>query len=136
MNWASLIALTSSVMAAIAFVTVRKLSATEPTLRIVTYFALTGLALSAIPLLWAWQTPTPSQWLKLMGVGLTTTIGQLSLTRGYQSAPAARVGIFTYTSVPFGTLLGWLFWNELLALNSLVGAVLILLAGSMVLKEG
>ena len=136
MNGASLIALTSSVMAAIAFVTVRKLSATEPTLRIVTYFALTGLTLSAIPLLWAWQTPTASEWVKLMGVGLTTTIGQLLLTQGYQSAPAARVGIFTYTSVPFGTLLGWLFWNELLALNSLVGAMLILLAGSMVLKEG
>lgn len=135
MNGASLIALTSSVMAAIAFVTVRKLSATEPTLRIVTYFALTGLTLSAIPLLWAWQTPTSSEWLKLMGLGLTTTIGQLLLTQGYQSAPAARVGIFTYSSVPFGTLLGWLFWNELLTLNSLVGAMLILLAGSMVLKE-
>ena len=135
MNWASLVAFFSSLMAAIAFVTIRKLSATEPILRIVSYFAIIGLAISAIPLLWAWQTPTPSQCLMLMGVGLTTTIGQLLLTRGYQSAPASSLGIFTYTSVPFGVLLGWLFWNELLTLHSLIGAVLILLAGSIVLKD-
>ena len=135
MNWASLVALASSLMAAIAFVTVRKLSATEPTLRIVTYFAIIGLSISAIPLIWAWQTPTPRQWLMLMGVGLTTTIGQLLLTRGYQSAPASSVGIFTYTSVLFGTFLGWLFWNELLDINSFIGAILILLAGSIVLKS-
>ncbi len=133
-NWASFVALSSSLMAAIAFVTVRKLSATEPTLRIVSYFAIVGLSISAIPLIWTWQTPTLSQCLMLMGLGLTTTIGQLLLTRGYQSAPASSVGIFTYTSVPFGTFLGWLFWNELLDKNSYLGAVLIVLAGSIVLR--
>ena len=133
-NGASLIALLSSLMAATSFVSVRKLSATEPPLRIVSYFAIIGLFISAIPLIWTWQTPTLSQWLMLMGVGLTTTIGQLLLTRGYQSAPASRVGIFTYTSVPFGGFLGWLFWQELLDTNYFIGAILILLAGSIVLS--
>lgn len=133
-NWASLVALASSVMAAIAFVTVRKLSATEPALRIVSYFAICGLSISAIPLIWSWQSPTLNQYLMLMGIGLTTTIGQLLLTRGYQNAPAASVGIFTYTSVPFGTFLGWLFWDELLDKTSYFGAILIILAGSIVLR--
>ena len=133
-NWASLVALGSSVMAAIAFVTVRKLSATEPALRIVSYFAIVGLSISAIPLIWTWQTPSLNQCLMLMGVGLTTTIGQLLLTRGYQNAPASSVGIFTYTSVPFGAFLGWLFWNDLLDKNYYFGAALILLAGSIVLR--
>lgn len=133
-NWASLVALSSSLMAAIAFVTVRKLSATEPTLRIVSYFALVGLVISAVPLIWTWQTPTLRQCLMLLAVGLITTIGQLLLTRGYQNAPAASVGIFTYTSVPFGMFLGWLLWNELLDQNSLVGAILIILAGYLILR--
>ena len=133
-NWASLVALASSVMAAMAFVTVRKLSATEPPLRIVSYFAIAGVTISSVPMIWHWQTPTPIEYLMLVGVGLTTTIGQLFLTRGYQNAPAASVGIFTYTSVPFGTFLGWLVWNELLDINSLFGAVLIVLAGLIVLK--
>lgn len=134
-DWVSLVALGSSFMAALAFVTVRKLSATEPTLRIVSYFAICGLCISSIPLIWAWQTPTLKEYLLLMGVGLTTTIGQLLLTRGYQNAPASSVGIFTYTSVPFGTFLGWLFWGDLLDKNSLFGAVLIVLAGSIILKS-
>ena len=121
-------------MAAIAFVTVRKLSATEPPLRIVFYFGIVGLLISVIPLIWAWQTPTFNQYLMLMGVGLMTTIGQLLLTHGYQNAPASRVGIFTYTSVPFGAFLGWLFWNELLDKNSYLGGILIILAGVIVLK--
>ena len=133
-DWASLVALGSSFMAAIAFVTVRRLSATEPTLRIVTYFAIFGAIISTIPLIWAWQTPTPQEYLMLLGIGLTTTIGQLLLTRGYQNAPAASVGIFTYTSVPFGAFLGWLYFKEVLDLNSLFGAVLIVLAGWIILR--
>ncbi len=134
-NWASLVALSSSAMAAIAFVAVRKLSATEPTLRIVCFFAIFGLFISAFPLIWTWQTPTLSQCFLLMGVGLAATIGQLLLTRGYQNAPASSVGIFTYTSVIFGTFLGWLFWSELLDLNYFFGAVLIVLAGSIILRS-
>ena len=133
-DWASLIALGSSFMAAIAFVTVRKLSATEPTLRIVAYFAIFGMCISAIPLAWAWQTPTPEEYLMLLGIALTTTIGQLLLTRGYQNAPASSVGIFTYTSVPFGTFLGWLFFEEILDINSFFGAILIILAGFIILR--
>lgn len=133
-DWASLVALGSSFMAAIAFVTVRKLSATEPTLRIVAYFAIFGMCISAIPLTWAWQTPTSNEYLMLVGVGLTTTIGQLLLTRGYQNAPASSVGIFTYTSVPFGTFLGWLFFEEILDINSFFGAILIILAGFIILR--
>ena len=133
-NWASLVSLFSSIMAAFAFVTVRKLSATEPPLRIVAYFAICGVTISAIPLFWSWKTPTITQCLLLILVGLTTTIGQLLLTRGYQNAPASSVGIFTYTSVPFGTFLGWLFWQELLDRNSFVGAALIVLAGWIILR--
>ena len=133
-NWASLVALCSSIMAACAFVTVRKLSATEPPLRIVTYFAIFGLLISSIPLINNWQTPTLRQLLLLIGIGLITTIGQLLLTRGYQNAPASSVGIFTYTSVPFGTFLGWLIWRDLLDKNSYIGAILIVIAGWIVLR--
>ena len=133
-DWASLIALASSIMAALAFVTVRKLSITEPTLRIVAYFAIFGMGISSIPLIWTWKTPTAMEFLMLMAIGLSTTIGQLLLTRGYQNASASKVGIFTYASVPFGTFLGWLFFKEILDLNYLFGAVLIVLAGLIILR--
>lgn len=85
-------------------------------------------------MIWHWQTPTPIEYLMLVGLGLITTIGQLFLTCGYQNAPAASVAIFTYTSVPFGIFLGWSVWDELLDINFLFGAVLIVLAGLIILK--
>jgi len=133
-NWASLIALASSIFAASAFVTVRKLSATEPPLRIVAYFTIFGLTTSSIPMLWLWQTPTLKQCIMLIGIGLFTTGFQILLTRGYQNAPASSVGIFTYTSVPFGTFLGWLIWQEVLDINFLFGAGLIIIAGIIILR--
>ena len=134
-DWASLVALVSSIMAALGFVSVRKLSSTEPPLRIVTYFAIFGLAISSIPLIWAWQTPSMTEYLMLLTIGCTTTIAQLLLTRGYRNAPASSVGIFTYTSVPFGTFLGWLLFEEILDVNSIFGAVLIVLAGWIILRS-
>lgn len=134
MNWASLVALGSSCMAASAFVTIRKLGETEPTLRIVAYFAIFGMSISAFPLFWTWKTPTLVEYLMLLALGLTATIGQLLLTLGYQNAPASSVGIFTYTSVPFGTFIGWLLWGDLLDQNSIFGAGLIILAGFIILR--
>ncbi len=135
LEWVMLIALAGSVMAALAKVTIRKLSMTEPAVRVVFYFAAIAAVVSAIPMLWAWQTPTASQWALLMAIGPLATLAQLCMTRGYASAPAAQVGIFTYSSVLFGAALGWLFWEEWWDLFSVGGTMLIAVAGAMALRS-
>lgn len=45
-------------LAVIAKVTVRRRWRTEPDIRIAFYFALVGTLESALPLAWAWQTPS------------------------------------------------------------------------------
>jgi drug/metabolite transporter (DMT)-like permease len=124
-----LIALLGGVFAAIAKVTVRRLSRTEPTTRIVFYFALIGTLVSALPLFRFWQTPSPQAMSWLLAVGLFATLGQLLLTRGFALAPAARMGTFGFFSVLFGALYGWLFWDELLGWSTIIGATLVILAG-------
>ncbi len=135
LNWVMLIALAGSAMAALAKVAIRRLSSTEPAVRIVFYFAGIAAAVSAVPLLWGWQAPTLRQWGLLMAIGPLATLAQLFMTRGYGSAPASRVGIFTYSSVIFGASLGWLFWDEWWDLVSIAGAVMVASAGAMVLHS-
>ena len=122
----AMIALLGGGLAALAKVTVRRLSATEPAARIVFYFAAIGSVASLVPLLWLWQMPTATQlgWLLLLG-GLATA-GQMLLTRGMACAPAARLGPFAFFSVVFGALLGWLFWEEVLTWPTLFGALLVM----------
>jgi drug/metabolite transporter (DMT)-like permease len=125
----ALIGLLGGVLAALAKVTVRRLSATEPPSRIVFYFALIAGAISAVPLLWAWQTPSPSALLWLLGVACSATLGQLALTRGLSLAPASRMGAFGYSAVLFGAGYGWLIWDEPVTAGLVAGSLLIAVAG-------
>jgi drug/metabolite transporter (DMT)-like permease len=106
-------------------VSIRRISDTEPATRIVFYFALMATAISAIPLLWAWQVPSPRSLALLIGAGLFATVGQLNLTSAYSLAPAARVGPFTYFAVIFSALLAWLLWDEAPDRWSVLGAGLV-----------
>lgn len=134
-NLVALIGLLGGAFAALAKSTVRRLGRSEPNLRVVFYFSLVGLLVSAIPLGWAWQAPTVHQWQWLFAIGLLGTLGQLLLTRGYAIAPSGRVSPFTYFSVVFGAGYGYLFWGELPTDTFVLGALFIALAGILTLKR-
>ncbi len=122
------VALLGGVLAALALVTVRRLARTEPPIRTVFYFALSATVISALPLTWSWQSPTPHEWLWLITIAVCATLGQWFLTLGLSLAPASRVAIFGYFSVIFGALYGWLLWDEVLLWSTLVGSLFILAA--------
>ncbi len=122
----------SGVLAACAMVSIRRISDTEPAPRIVFYFVAMATVISAIPMLWAWQAPDTTTLLQLIGAGLTATIGQLCLTRAYASAPAARVGPFTYAAVIFSALIAWLLWDERMDQWSALGSLLVIATCVMV----
>jgi drug/metabolite transporter (DMT)-like permease len=125
----------SGFLAALAMVSLRGVARSEPTRRTVFYFSAISTVVSALPLLWAWETPS-GQVLGLMAVaGLCATHGQLLLTHGYRLAPAARVGPYTYTTVIFATLLGWALWREVPETVTLAGALLIVVSGVLAMRR-
>ena len=130
----ALIGAAAGLLTAGAFVTLRRMSATEPASRTVFYFALMATLISLLPLGWAWETPPASLWLVLVGMGGIATTAQLLLTRGYAYAPAAQVGPLTYTIVLFSALLGWWLWDEVPDALSLGGGALVIAAWVMALR--
>jgi drug/metabolite transporter (DMT)-like permease len=135
-NAIALIGLLGGVLASLAKVSLRRLGRSEPSLRVVFYFALLSTLISILPMFWHWQTPDLTQWGLFALVGLMGTLGQLFLTRGYAIASAAAVSPFTYASVLFGALYGYLFWDEMISLQFVVGTALIALAGGLALRRG
>lgn len=125
----ALIGLLGGLFAALASVTITRLSRSEPTPRIVFYFTLFATAISAVPLLWAWQTPSPTATLWLLLIAVCATLGQLAMTRGLALAAASRMGTFGYFAVIFGALYGWLIWNEPVTWSLAIGTLLISVAG-------
>lgn len=133
-NHVALVGLFGGALAALAKVSLRRLGRSEPSVRVVFYFALLSSMISAIPMFWHWQTPNTLQWGLFALVGLMGTLGQLFLTRGYAIASAAAVSPFTYASVLFGASYGYLFWDETISLQFVLGALLIALAGVLALR--
>ena len=133
-NRIALVGLLGGALAALAKVSLRRLGRTEPSVRVVFYFALLSSLISAIPMYWHWQMPNTSEWMLFALVGLMGTLGQLFLTRGYAIASAAAVSPFTYASVLFGAAYGYLFWDEVISLQFTLGALLIALAGVLALR--
>ena len=124
MHIASIAGLMGGALAALAKVTIRRISDTEPTSRIVFYFGLISLIISAIPMFWFLaKTLTAKKWGLLILLGAFGTFGQLFLTKAYALAPASRIAPFTYSSILFAAAIGWIFWNEIVTLLTVIRRV-------------
>ena len=133
---AAVIGAASGLLAACAMVSIRRLTDSEPPTRVVFYFALLGTTIASVPLLWAWQAPSPTALALLIAAGALATFGQIHLTHAYGCAPAALVGPFTYVTVLIAAGLGWLIWDERLDHWSLVGAGLVIVTCLLVTFAG
>jgi len=71
----------------------------------------------------------------VVALSLFATSGQILMTRAYLLAPASQIGPFSYSSIIFGSLLGWIFWEETLDQYFIFGAGLVLAAGILVLNN-
>lgn len=129
---AGLLGLASGLCAAAAMVCIRRMSATEPALRIVFYFTVLATLISTLPAAIWWEMPSTGSLLAMAAAGGFATLGQILITRAYSLAPAAHVGSLVYTAVIFATLWGWLVWAEVPDLASALGALLIIAAGMIV----
>lgn len=125
----SFVGIISGCSVAVAMVSIRRMSASEPPARIVFYFSLLATPVSCFPLFVSWQSPQGETWIILFLMGLFAVTGQLMMTKGYSLAAAAQVGPFSYGIVIFSALMGQIFWNESLDWMTALGALLICFAG-------
>lgn len=132
---AGLMGLGSGMLAGLALATVRRLSATEPSARIVLYFALCATAASLLPLPAVFVPPRPAEWGWLVAVGVLGSIGQLGLTCAYRLAPASQVSPLGYASLLFASLIGFFAWGERPDAPGVLGMLAIVAAGVVVARE-
>jgi drug/metabolite transporter (DMT)-like permease len=127
----SLFAIVAAILGAfgsgIAYVLVRKLSASEDPSVIIIYFPLVALPLSIFLLGSDFVMPQGMTWMWLVLVGVFTQVGQLGLTKAMQTETASQATSFAYTQVVFAALLGWLVFSELPSIWTYVGGGLIIL---------
>jgi drug/metabolite transporter (DMT)-like permease len=119
-----LVALCGAVLAAGAYVAVRRLRG-EPPMLIVFYFAVVSTLLSAPMVALHSTLPDLPTLLLLLGVGMTTYLGQTFVTWGFRLERAGRASAVGYLQIVFAAGWGWLLFAEAPDLWTGVGAALI-----------
>ncbi|MBO8204453.1 DMT family transporter [Prochlorococcus marinus] len=121
------IALLGSICTAFAYVTVKKLAFTEDVYVIIAYFPLVSFITLLPIVLINWVSPNWNELIWIIGIGLFTQLGQTFLTVGLKNLPASEASTINYLQVLFGSIWGFLFFSEMININFLIGASLVLL---------
>lgn len=106
------VALLGAILSAVAYVTVRRLGRSENPLVVVFWLPLVTLPVSAPFAVPAWLWPEPLTWLWLIGIGVSTQVAQVSLTKGLAREAAGRATAVGYLQVAFATLFGALAFGS------------------------
>jgi len=127
-NVHSLIPIAAALGAAIAIVSVRKLSQTESTATILVYQAVFVGVLAAIPLYWLWVTPDAKGLVLLSTMGILACIGQWVGVKALRLGEASVVGNIEYVKLIYAAILGYIFFNEIPDQYTIIGALVILVS--------
>jgi drug/metabolite transporter (DMT)-like permease len=132
--------LAGAICAAFAMVEVRRLTSTETTAAIVTYFSLMTTTFGMISVLagafdpkWAWIAPNAFEAFLLVLTGVMGGFGQIFLTESYRRAPASVVAPFDYTGMIFALLWGYFVFGDIPDQLVLIGAAIVSAAGIFVI---
>jgi drug/metabolite transporter (DMT)-like permease len=129
------VAIAGAFFSASAYVVVRRLSAREDPLVIVFYFPLVTLPAALPTIAWNFVWPVGLDWLWLMGVGLMTQVGQVSLTRGLTLLSAAKGTALSYLQVVFAALWGLLIFGDRPDPLTIVGGGLVIASSIFVSRD-
>jgi drug/metabolite transporter (DMT)-like permease len=132
-NVGVIFALVGAVGSALAMITIRQISMTEPGARIVFYFTVAGALAGLASLPFGWVMPDPGTLALLVVMGLLGGVGQLLLTEAIRVAPVAVVAPFDYTQLVWASLFAFLVWDELPRALTLVGAGVVAASGLYIL---
>jgi drug/metabolite transporter (DMT)-like permease len=135
MNYLYFLPLIFCIGMAFVTITIRKLSTTEPIWLISIFFTITisiaGLA--TIPM--GWKMPNFQDFILLALIGVTGGSANLFLTQSYKLSEVSLVAPLKYMALIFAIVFGYLIWNEIPTVKTLVGAFLVILASLIIFRR-
>ncbi|MEK9683721.1 MAG: DMT family transporter [Rhodospirillaceae bacterium] len=132
---ASAVALLAAILASFAITTMKHLTRTEPSNRIVFYFLLWGTVIIGFPAAFNWIWPNWDEWLWLLGLGFVGSTGQYCLTRAYAAGDMTLIAPLDFIRIIIAGLYGYLLFSEIPGPSSFIGAAVIMLACGYIVRQ-
>lgn len=124
----ALAVLASAALGAAAMLQVRQLVQEEKTATIVLYFSIIATLMSLFSLPFGWNSLELGQLGLLAFAGICGGVAQIFLTESYRHADISTIAPFEYTSILFGSAIGFALFGDIPSINTLIGTIIV--AGS------
>ncbi|MEM8838946.1 MAG: DMT family transporter, partial [Pseudomonadota bacterium] len=131
----SLAALGGAAAAGLVMVVIRRLTQIDQKITILSYQALFVGLLMIPPTLYYWVTPTLEEWFWLAVLGVVSVGAQACNINAYKDGEATAVSSIDYSRLVYAALLGFLLFEEIPQINTLVGASIIIAASLYTLRR-
>lgn len=125
------VSIVGSLAFALMVVTGRTLRGTPDTVLVL--FQILGALAAGIVLAPAtWVDPSAVDVILLGALGVVAMVAHICVNRAVKLADAATVAPLQYTLLPWGIVLGWLFFADLPSATMLIGAAIIVASGCVI----
>ena len=116
-------------------ISIRQLSSTEPVWLISLYFsaAITLAGLFTIP--YGWLMPNLKDLILLSFIGIFGGVANLWLSQSYKFSEVSLVTPLKYLALVFAIIFGYLIWNEIPTIKTLVGATLVIVSSIIIFRR-
>tara|TARA_Y100000739_G_C20592426_1_gene458618 strand:- start:1075 stop:1893 length:819 start_codon:yes stop_codon:yes gene_type:complete len=116
-------------------ISIRQLSSTEPVWLISLYFsaAITLAGLFTIP--YGWLMPTLKDLIFLSSIGIFGGVANLWLSQSYKFSEVSLVTPLKYLALVFAIIFGYLIWDEIPTIKTLIGATLVIVSSVIIFRR-
>ena len=116
-------------------IAIRQLSTTEPVWLISFYFSLSITLLSFLTIPQGWVFPSLRDFLLLSMVGIFGGVANLWLSQSYKYSEVSLVTPLKYLALVFAIIFGYLIWEEVPTIKTLIGASLVIISTLIIFRR-
>ena len=127
-----MLVLIASVSSGLVYIIISKIGKSEHPVVVVNYFMIIATLVGGVLSIKNWINPVGIEWILLFSLGIFGYIGQVYMTKAFQTGKTDQVAPVKYIEVIFTVVFGLLLFNEVYSFWSLLGIVMII--GSLILN--
>ena len=116
-------------------IAIRQLSSTEPVWLIGLYFSFSIMIISFFTISQGWLMPNLNDLFLLSMVGILGGLANLWLTHSYKLSEVTLVTPLKYLALVFGIFFGYLIWDEVPSIKTLIGASLVIISSFIIFRR-
>ena len=121
-----IIVLVASFFSAVVYILISKIGTGDNSYVIVFYFMLFATCIGGVGSFFTWKTPSISDYILLISLGIFGFFGQLFMTRAFQNEEVHLIAPFKYIEIVFTLIIGFTIIDEKYSVLHLLGAFLVI----------